>query len=395
MSTTHSIQRFAIQIAIPALTAVILVAGLVDACWAQRSGGFDAEAYFRRLDRNGNWYLETKEMNSKAQRYLQRLGFDPSRRVYLGYVFNKLRERQQRSGGGSTDGTVDDTGVATFGLETERATVPSFGIQSESDDKPEVDYSEETIQMANEVLNRYDKNKNGMIDKDEIEEGRWGRPAPSESDEDEDGSLSRTELLNRYHLREEEKEKRREEREKKREQEKDRSENRGRGEQDDRRGRSSVVETRAVKKSPQQQRKQYADYAAGMISRYDKDKDGRLNKAEWKGIRRKPSGTDKNGDGFVDKNEYAQALMKESQPQSQGGGREVQKRSVASPVNRVSRGGVAVPADMSKLDANEDAQVQMHEFSGDWSESVLEDFYAIDVNRDGVITIREWQQRSK
>jgi hypothetical protein len=37
----------------------------------------------------------------------------------------------------------------------------------------------------------------------------------------------------------------------------------------------------------------------------------------------------------------------------------------------------------------------MHEFSGDWSESVLEDFYAIDVNRDGVITIREWQQRSK
>ena len=45
------------------------------------------------------------------------------------------------------------------------------------------------------------------------------------------------------------------------------------------------------------------------------------------------------------------------------------------------------------MDKDSDNQVQMHEYSSEWDDKKLKEFYAIDKNRDGVITPTEWKAK--
>jgi hypothetical protein len=55
--------------------------------------------------------------------------------------------------------------------------------------------------------------------------------------------------------------------------------------------------------------------------------------------------------------------------------------------------GKSGAGDLSKLDKDSDNQVQMHEFASEWDDVKLKEFYAIDKNRDGVITPAEWKAK--
>ena len=51
-----------------------------------------------------------------------------------------------------------------------------------------------------------------------------------------------------------------------------------------------------------------------------------------------------------------------------------------------------LPAEFAKLDADGDGQVEMHEFAKTFDASVVHDFYQRDINRDGVISLNEWNR---
>jgi len=45
------------------------------------------------------------------------------------------------------------------------------------------------------------------------------------------------------------------------------------------------------------------------------------------------------------------------------------------------------------LDKNENGQIEMGEFTSDWNEDKVKEFYSKDTNRDGIITRSEWESK--
>ena len=120
---------------------------------------------------------------------------------------------------------------------------------------------------------------------------------------------------------------------------------------------------------------------------------------------------DQNKDGYVTEEEYADALQADNDKKKSTSSysRNIPTRATASPRN--STGSRARSAsrskyssngkssrksgagDFSKLDKDSDNQVQMHEYSSDWDDKKVKEYYAYDTNRDGVITSAEWKAK--
>lgn len=405
----------------------LMVIGVARVGFAQNGRSFDAERYFEGLDRNGDERLDKSELNSKALAYLRKIGVDVNDdRIRLRTIKKRLEQNQESSqeqlAQQEKEKLTRGLKVPAFGSPAEEYGVDQFG--NGADEGQSIAFSESTLKMVDSVLRRYDKNQDNIIDQKERKAGRWGRPDPNESDLNKDGLLTRDELMRRYHVRELEQEKRNDD--SSRNQRGDNSDRDGRRRDDDRRNRSdrdevsrdrvsgqtaaTTTATRSGSRSSQQDREAYEKYSKSLIGRYDKDNDNRLSKEEWKSVRRPPANADENKDGFVSQREYANALMKAAGSKSgsaaapeasSDGGRD---SGSSGSKGRGSSGGKgkgssgskgrgSAGGDMKKLDANSDAQVQMHEYSSDWDDGKLEEFYAIDKNRDGVITPAEWKSR--
>ncbi len=379
---------------------------------AQSGRSFDAKRYFERLDRNGDGRLDKSELNSKAVVYLRRIGVDVNDdRIRLRAINQKLEQNQKSSqeqfAQQEKTKLTQRLKVPAFGAPVEEYTVDQFG--GGTDEGQAIEFNETTLKMVEYVLRQYDKNQDNVIDLKEREQARWGRPDPNESDLNKDGLLTRDELLRRYHVRQLEQAKQR-----KVHDQRSRGSDAGRtggGRRDDRSngrdrdesgrsrgsGRSAATNTttRSGSRSNEKDRESYERYSKSLISRYDTNNDNRLSEEEWKSVRRKPANADENKDGFVSQREYANALMKAASAKSNPA------LSVSNSTPRVetesSTGGgrkeLSNNTDMTKLDANSDAQVQMHEYSTEWDDGKLAEFYAIDKNHDGVITESEWRSR--
>jgi Ca2+-binding EF-hand superfamily protein len=130
-----------------------------------------------------------------------------------------------------------------------------------------------------------------------------------------------------------------------------------------------------------------------LIENYDKDKDGKLSVEEIKTMRRPPKNADVDQDGFVTKEELVDSLSGSSSSKPEGAAT-TKTQSRASTTFRASSGasrsGSRSSSTLSGLDANQNNQVEMHEFSSEWDEKKLAEFYEKDKNGDGVITLREW-----
>ncbi|MDA8563489.1 hypothetical protein N9L06_03450 [Mariniblastus sp.] len=395
----------------------LLAFGMAAEADAQGRSTFDPESYFKSLDRNGDRRLEASELNGRAVAYLKKIGVDTNdNRISLREIERRIdrnkesaeeqaaRQLQQKSG--------QTLKVPGFGVEAEEYSVNPFG--SGEAGSGEESFSESTMKQVESAMRRYDRNNDNVIDMKERKDARWGRPDPSESDLNKDGTLTRYELMRRYHAREQEQAKHRTDSRTDRSSSSRRDESR-RGNDDDRnstsRSRASgrttatTASNRASSSSSTSKRDSsaYEKYAKSLIKRYDKDSDNRLNEIEWKAVKRPPADADQNRDGFITQSEYANALQAAADKRS--GANSSSKTSSNKTLAKVkaTSGGRSTASnkrksdrksgvgDLSKLDKDKDHQVQMHEYSSDWDDKKLKEFYEIDKNHDGVITTSEWK----
>ncbi|HRF01390.1 MAG TPA: hypothetical protein PLI18_12780, partial [Pirellulaceae bacterium] len=95
-----------------------------------------------------------------------------------------------------------DAGVPGFDDAVEWEMVPDFD-GSTGNGKLEGRFDPRVVERVDFTLRRYDSNQDGILDTNEIQQGRWSNPSWEESDTNKDGKLTREELAVRYRDREE------------------------------------------------------------------------------------------------------------------------------------------------------------------------------------------------
>lgn len=391
--------------------------------------GFDVEAYLKRKDSNKNGKVEPEEMSSNTKSYIAKLGLDTSKPISISKVMSKVRKTESAKAKASRRSNTP-TKVPGFGVESEGGSVDSFSFNSSATKTKGVSnaastrYSDSVNRQVESTLEKYDRNKDGSLDKSEQERSRWGSPSPESSDLNKDGKLSRDELAKRYKAREDYYKTSRNSRDSSRDSSRDRGgwdRNRRTSSSDSKasssrtssrtssrasssrtsstRSSSSKSSSTSSKSTAKTDRGKYLKYAQSLVESYDKDKDGKLSKEEIKAMRRPPVGADVNEDGFISETELVDSLSgaNKSKTTSAKSGSKTASSSRSSKY-RSSRGGTSSSrsrssASFGSLDTNEDQQIQMHEFSKKWDDEIVAEFYEKDKNGDGIITSQEWSAK--
>jgi len=139
------------------------------------------------------------------------------------------------------------------------------------------------------------------------------------------------------------------------------------------------------------------DYAAGLLKQYDTNKNGKLEKDEWKQMRGDPQATDRDGDGVITLDELTARLAASNKDRSgsgskasAGGGHNGYR--FLTPAERLPEG---LPEWFAGKDANGDGQVSMAEYARSWTDAVAAEFARYDLNDDGLITPQECLAKTK
>jgi len=378
-------------------------------------GDQDYSGYLKRLDRNGDGYLEGDEMSGRTRRWLGEVGINTSRRVKISSV-NSMVKRNQRDKEKQLERDKNfSTQIPGFFEYEEEAEddLPGFGIEKSNVVEVEVSskqYSRSVLDQIESTLRRYDKDKNGILDRKEVEAIRWGSPKPSDSDLNKDGQLTRDELAERFKRREDS----------------NRSNNQG-GSRTTRSGSrfgnssprsggsrsrpstgSSGSSTRSgfssrrsggsssSSSSSSGGERDYSSYVQGVMERYDKDKDGKLNKSEQAKMSRVPKNADADKDGnlsfdeLVDHYSGANSGSKDS-TSSKSGDRQTSRGGSRTPSTRDRGNTRSKKFSFSGNDENKDGQIAMSEFTSDWNDEKLAEFNNLDLNGDGYISKTEYE----
>lgn len=395
------------------LCACLFTIGFADQTQAQR-GGFDVEGYLKRIDRNQNGRLEEDEMNGRTKDFIRKMGIDVDRPVSIKKVVAKVNKDRERRETEAKKKNAPELKVPGFAVATEEegGGVLAFGVSAESGSSSsssrvkKVEFSDSVNRQITDALNRYDKNKDGILDAEEIKNGRWGNPKPSESDLNKDGRLTRDELGRRYIARES-------------------YYNRERNKSSSSSNRSSTSSSRSSRSSSSLSRSRtpsrssmtrtstasantskapsststakYERYASSLIRQYDKNKNGKLEKEEVAEMRRPPK-ADANKDGVITKEELMDSLTGKKSSSGTGDSekessntRSSFSKTKSSSSSRFSRSRRS--SSFGDLDKNQDGMVHMHEFASDWTEELVDEFNAKDRDGDGHITEQEWTSK--
>jgi Ca2+-binding EF-hand superfamily protein len=261
-------------------------------------------------------------------------------------------------------------------------------------------YDKRVLDRADkEVLPMLDKDKDGFISQDEAKASDWDPPF-ADSDLDKDGRLSRFELYERYAKKLKLPPKT-----------------------------SVVYNTSGGGTKPADAAQANADhakvaeYAKGLLNQHDANKNGVLDKDEWKSLSEKYHSADTNKDNVITNDELTVKLIalsssstaSSSPPSSStassspASGGPPQKRSwwnkdnkpadkndktadtrksyrVLTATERLPKG---LPDWFARNDSDADGQVMMSEYLSEKSDSKASDFAKYDLNGDGVITPQE------
>jgi len=269
-------------------------------------GGGGPQDFLRRMDRNGNNMLDPDETEA-ARPFLERIArqvpnIDFSRPVPIDRLADAMeRMRRDRFGdGGGGRGEDDDRGPATppplvpgFGSDVELSPVPGFGSDAELFS---VEIDDRDRRAAEDRMRRYDRNGDGVLSGQEIDQGRWGDD-PLRYDRNKDGKLTADEMAVRYAQR--------------------RVSENGDGAQ----GKSkkqrkfyspggSSSSSSAQNSGPQnpeadERMNRIAEFT---MARFDSNGNGKLEREEYANMPNDPSGADRNKDGAIDRKELASFL---------------------------------------------------------------------------------------
>jgi len=371
-------------------------------CWGQDRSNRYAR-FLERLDVNGDGVLETGEVSDRARRYIERLaqraGLDASRPLAISRLLNptdgkdgddKDGGRTGRSSSGSGDSSA---GVPGFGQPDELVKVPGFDIPLGTQPLA-ARYSAAVIREAESILRRYDRDDSEVLEAGEIRRGNW-RNDPKSSDLNGDGELSKEELCERvasYRA------------------ERDGTDNHRKGSSGQVSSGGSSTSFGKSDSSSAGSSERLRSYADSLMRRYDKNKDGVLDKDERSQMSGDPSKADNNNDGVITKDELIVRLANYGRGSSSASPATPSKSSSSSkrrpysdsrrrsddekpaayrataPTARLPKG---LPSWFARNDANEDGQISMSEYASDWSDSKAAEFTCIDTSGDGVITPTE------
>jgi Ca2+-binding EF-hand superfamily protein len=375
--------------------------------------------FLSRLDTNGNGMIDPEETQGRASFFVDRIRervpeLNFSRPVPISRLAASLERLRDQEGGDpgrsssssrdsrgdqrSSSGTELEPLVPGFGVEDLLPLPPGFGAEGEL---YSVDVEDEDRREADERFRRYDSNRDGVLDRNELRRGRWSDD-PMAYDRNGDGKLTPSELAVRYaqrRLRES-------------------------GSSSD--GGSSSAPRGLLSRGGQSSSESSEDpRMAGMIDRvfsmYDRNRNGVFEKDEWGNFRSDPSAADTNRDGKITRDEMSKWLASRFQgfggdrgrggdDRGRGGDEREGGRSYFSSrgdsrddssrredadddgrktyrflaaAERLQEG---LPDWFARNDADADGQVAMAEFSASWSAAVVNDFANFDTNRDGYIT---------
>jgi subtilisin-like proprotein convertase family protein len=309
-----------------------------------------------RLDRDADGEIEPEEITPQARPYLERIAgrrlsldrdndiedFLEAARIYHAF----------QNGIAGRDVTVRAaSSIRSFEVAPDESLVPGFGMA-----ELKYPYTPEDVEDANRSLRRSDDNDDGFIDREEARDAQWTHTDPFESDLDHDDQLSRMELIQRYARR--------------------------RLMADD--SQELAQRVRRVGhgiREPQTSQHKNDDsewwrrggsshwLAASMLSRFDTNRNGRLEETEFQdlGIPSSRIDIDRNNELSRDElHEYLLQVQSEAGDESQG-----------------------VPGWFYELDSDRDGQVAMSEFTDNWTEPKGHEFNQLDLNADGLLTAAE------
>jgi Ca2+-binding EF-hand superfamily protein len=308
---------------------ILLVGILVTSADAQPPGrggrgGFDPSSFLSRMDANGNGVIDVDEQQGPSKFMLSRLqSYDPSLKVgkpiplsKITKTFEKARAAREggrgydrRDRGRGNDREREEREIADKSVTVEPL-VPGFGDQEDALSQLPlqgfgaqaelllIEVTEEDQETAASRIRSFDKNKNGVLEKNEFTRDFAGNPM--DFDRNRDGRLTKQELAVRYAVRRE--------------------------------GNEKAKRQRANEQSREKE------------------------KQEKKEDR-------KESDPFNGRRSYR--------------------------VNAPQRTPEGLPGYFTDRDQNGDGQISMAEFSSDWSDEVVAEFFGSDFNRDGVITTDE------
>ena len=179
-------------------------------------GGFDPSGFLSRLDANGNGKLDPDEQQGPAQFLIQRLqsvdpSIKPGQPISIQRVtesFQKMREQREqgdsrdrdrgRSSSASDEALTPELLVPGFGSEAPPPTLLGFGPAAEM---LSVAVTDADRKEARDRLRRYDRNRDGVLTKEELSSRFSGNPM--DFDRNKDGRLTEGELAVRYARRRE------------------------------------------------------------------------------------------------------------------------------------------------------------------------------------------------
>lgn len=411
-------------------------------------GGFDPTAFLKRMDQNGNNQLDPNEMSDRFRQMmgpqLQAAGIDATKPISFDKISEAFQKMRGQQGGQPANGqpqtaattpTTTNTKTAATNTSTVRGfdepvsytLVPGFDVPPGSplaDGRPiEEKYPERIIERVNLALERYDTNKDGIIDSSELNNVRGGPQEWLQYDVDKDGKINKAELAERYVARE---------------QQEGGSQggpqggppNAGQGGEEGGRGgrggwggggwggggpgggqnpggqnggeqasqpAANAADEFKVDTSQKSVNEKYAKYVDGLMTKNDANTDGKLDEKEQAGLGSAVDlvKADSNGDKQISRDELLSFFVAKYSKGSTGGGTAAaESKSRRSVYERMSVGETlknkGANDDFIAGDLNKDGRMQMSEYAREWTDERLKEFSNVDKNGDGVISLDEW-----
>jgi Ca2+-binding EF-hand superfamily protein len=309
-----------------------------------------------RLDKNQNGEIDPNEITPLARPYLERIAKVRRLSLERSNEIDKLQEAARiyyalRNGVAGRDVSAeDDSTVREFGPDDDEPLIPEFGLG-----KVKYAYTKEDLEEADATLRRYDRNRDGFIDRTEAARAKWTHRNPFDEDFNKDDRLSRLELTQRYARR--------------RQLSNDSDELR----QKAWRTGSGIRPSRRDEGERREEwwRRDGSRYRLtySVLGRFDSNRNGRLEATEVRDLGIPIGEIDNDLNGEVSREElhaFLVVLQDEASEQEEG-----------------------LPSWFYELDSDRDGQVAMSEFTKEWTQEKLEEFAGLDANDDGFLAVSE------
>lgn len=342
-----------------ATAKLFCVACIVWQCTVMQGNVAYAQAGLResleRLDTNENGEIEPDEITPLSRPYLERIA--ESRRMSLDRPnqIDKLQEAARiyfakQNGVANDDVRPERAGqLRTFGVGRHDPMIPEFGVG-----KLKFPYTEDDVDEAEKVLRRYDRNRDGVIDRSEARRTDWSYRDPFADDINQDDRLGRLELAQRYARR------------------RILANDSGELIQKARRAGNGIAPSKPAEGDRGRSRWRGGSsgwLAYSVLGRFDTNRDGRLDANETTdlGVPFGEIDTDRSGEVSRDElTRYVDTIQEEAGGYEQG-----------------------IPGWFYELDLNKDKQVSLVEFAPEPDGEKIAEFNALDANADGLLTATE------